>query len=697
MTKVKDLVKDAFVMKSTKFDLLNPEITVLLPTFRRGDNGLLEKCIISILKQTFKNFELIIIDDASKDSTASIIKKYMEQDNRIMWIRHSKNIGLPAVSIFEGYQKSRGNFFFWAFDDNEFIPTAMEELYDYEKSHPLSVAVYGKAQYSYKGKKNFFGKTGFEYSKLWDTNYIPNSPMLMRKFLFDEFGWYDPHIIMARLCDWDLWLRISRKYSFGWVDKVLSKEKGVEESDSLCNSYAMDLNLVREWISIQRNKLLKPENFLNYDVDKVPSFLSKTSQRTFSFLYKEKYNKFFWSNCNVNIGEGEPYIMVYVPFRDACTEFYFCGLDESIQNRIIFFSYDALKEHQFYSLFSLANAVIFSRNLDNVALNLMDVCIKFKIPCYYYTDDNLFNLGIYKYSSRIHRILKKCTGIIVSNNNLKKFFEAKKINTNYMLVNPVLPKDIVSNFFKGLSKFKAVKKINILYASNSRENGLLKVLPYLNKLKTKYEIKLILFKRKNMNLYEEILNFCFDNGIEVEVLYPEYSLGAFITLIQSKNIHFIIHPEIVSDNAKNKSLNFLLVAYLSSSFLLHPRKEPYLLLEKYQYLKDMLYSSFDDGINFIFKILENEQYRDLFSKEMKNFCDEYFNRLKNEVVLKKLMFKSNDRKINMKKFVKLCKKARKRHLNLREWFFSINYDKNRFIFLGIKFKLFFSYFRKYFF
>ena len=101
MVKFSDLVKASVFKCADGFEGLHPEISVILPTFRRGDNGLFQKCVDSLLNQTFKNFELIIIDDASTDSTAEHIRSYMAKDPRVAVIRHQRNIGLPAVSEIE--------------------------------------------------------------------------------------------------------------------------------------------------------------------------------------------------------------------------------------------------------------------------------------------------------------------------------------------------------------------------------------------------------------------------------------------------------------------------------------------------------------------------------------------------------------------------------------------------------------------
>ena len=68
-----------------------PEISVILPTFNRAN--LISSTIKNILSQSFNNFELIIINDASTDQTTQIIKTYQQKDTRIIYVENTKNYG----------------------------------------------------------------------------------------------------------------------------------------------------------------------------------------------------------------------------------------------------------------------------------------------------------------------------------------------------------------------------------------------------------------------------------------------------------------------------------------------------------------------------------------------------------------------------------------------------------------------------
>ena len=105
--KVKEFIKDEKLNTSNNL-IKKPVVSIIMPTYCRGDSGLLERSINTVLNQTFKVWELIIVDDGSMDSTSNIVRNFMKNDNRIIYIRNDVNSGLPAIRVNQGIIKSRG-------------------------------------------------------------------------------------------------------------------------------------------------------------------------------------------------------------------------------------------------------------------------------------------------------------------------------------------------------------------------------------------------------------------------------------------------------------------------------------------------------------------------------------------------------------------------------------------------------------
>ena len=92
-------------------------VSVITPFYNREQY--IEKCINSILRQTYSNWELILIDDGSEDSTAEICKKYMQQDRRIKMLTNDRNSGV-AYSRNKGLDSSQGEYIIFV-DSDDFI------------------------------------------------------------------------------------------------------------------------------------------------------------------------------------------------------------------------------------------------------------------------------------------------------------------------------------------------------------------------------------------------------------------------------------------------------------------------------------------------------------------------------------------------------------------------------------------------
>ena len=412
-----------------------------LPTFRRGNNGLFQQCVDSLLDQTFKNFELIIIDDASYDQTASLINGYMKKDVRIACIRHAKNIGLTALSTFEGYIKSRAKKIFHAFDDNEYKRDALQKNYDLHASSPEILISYSIAKAITKSEKEYFGQQDFKYNNLAVANYIPHGGIMIDKQVFEDVGWYDPHICMTRLNDWDLWLRAGKKYKFHKINKCLSTEKGLSQTDSLANSHHLDMQLVAEWRHTARNEQLKPKNFLEYDISNIPQTLSQLSKIKIASLLKKKFPQ-FTENCTsadiFNQNDAmDGYIILFGEY-EASTELYFTSLPEKLREKIIILPNIAYYQLNYFDLFLNARCIIFSRLIREQYITLANTLLNIGIPYYYYTDDNFFVLGIDKSTIEQKNFVKDAKGVLVSTKTLQEFFEnmtgQKKCGTQFLLL-----------------------------------------------------------------------------------------------------------------------------------------------------------------------------------------------------------------------------------------------------------------------
>lgn len=248
-----------------------PYVSIVMPTYRRNAEGFLTKCIESVLNQSFTNFEFIIVDDGSSDGSQAVINNYARVDPRIVYVRHEVNSGLPAVRTDEGILLARAPYVAFIFDDNLWFPHTLEVTLSTVQSSGVDF-VYGLVEMDQKDEKIIFGVAPLTSELLPILNTIPNGGVLCHRRFFEIAGLYDPHLILRRVCDWDLWLR-ALQHGLRWqrIDQVLGVELGAVSPNSLGNTVALDYKVTLAYMFAsdkngERTETLRRDSILNYDV-----------------------------------------------------------------------------------------------------------------------------------------------------------------------------------------------------------------------------------------------------------------------------------------------------------------------------------------------------------------------------------------------------------------------------------------------
>ena len=128
-----------------------PFISICLPTYNM--EKYVKKVAMSIINQSFQEFEIIFINDNSKDKTAIILEQLQLIDNRIKIINHNKNLGVYASRV-DGIINSKGKFLILMDPDDMLLnPNLLENLYDYYLKYNLDMIEY--TVFHYEEKKNF--------------------------------------------------------------------------------------------------------------------------------------------------------------------------------------------------------------------------------------------------------------------------------------------------------------------------------------------------------------------------------------------------------------------------------------------------------------------------------------------------------------------------------------------------------------
>jgi hypothetical protein len=236
---------------------LKPLVSVLLPTHARYRNGFLAKSVESVLSQDYDNFEFFVVDDGSVDGSAEYLADLAKKDPRVKHIRHDINVGLPALTLFQAYMQTKGEFIAFNFDDTVLTPDCFTKLVETLQAKPEVGMAYGQMVMHMPDGEITYGQEP-NAEELLKFNYIGNSSVMLRRSAIESVGWYDPHILLKRSCDLDLWLRFLNKAKVAYIPEVLSHEYGQNLTDSFRRAYYSFDDLRDRYMATDRTASLIP-------------------------------------------------------------------------------------------------------------------------------------------------------------------------------------------------------------------------------------------------------------------------------------------------------------------------------------------------------------------------------------------------------------------------------------------------------
>lgn len=234
-------------------------ISVILPTYNRA--SLLPRAIKSVLNQTYKNLELIIIDDHSTDNTKKIVGDF--KDKRIRYVRHKKNRG-AAASRNTGIKLAKGEYIAFQDSDDEWLPKKLGKHIEIFKGLSKRYGVVYADCWIIEGSKKYLISSKFDQKSgsikkdILKGNFI-TIQAVVRKSCFSNIGLFDEKL--PRFQDWELWIRISKKYLFKYINEPLavvyhqSKGSISNDMDALIKSAEMILEKHKEEIKKEKGLL----------------------------------------------------------------------------------------------------------------------------------------------------------------------------------------------------------------------------------------------------------------------------------------------------------------------------------------------------------------------------------------------------------------------------------------------------------
>lgn len=212
---------------------MDTEISVIMSVFNTKEEYLRE-AVESILNQTFKKYEFIIINDCSDEKTTKILEEY--QDQRIVLIKNDKNLGLTA-SLNLGLAKAKGRYIARMDSDDISYVDRFERQYNYMEQHPNVDVLGGWVMVGKKINKSY-GSAGNEWRKvrmLFENAGICHSTAFIRKTFLDKYNIkYDVSIKKSQ--DYDLWCRCLETGTIAVMPKKILEYRVHESQISVINS-----------------------------------------------------------------------------------------------------------------------------------------------------------------------------------------------------------------------------------------------------------------------------------------------------------------------------------------------------------------------------------------------------------------------------------------------------------------------------
>src|SRR3989344_2882818 len=205
--------------ESVSLVLMKPWVSVVIPTF--NDKHYICQAIDSVLAQTYKNIEILVIDDGSSDGTEDMLKKYK---NKIKYI-YQENKGLSGARN-AGLKMAQGKYISLLDADDIYHKERIKNQIKFlENDHDYALS-YSDVRHFRDGENKLMRLkyqyySGNIFEKLLKKNFIAPSSVLFKKEMINKIGYFDEDL--KKSADWDHWLRMANAgYKFKYLSEALT-------------------------------------------------------------------------------------------------------------------------------------------------------------------------------------------------------------------------------------------------------------------------------------------------------------------------------------------------------------------------------------------------------------------------------------------------------------------------------------------
>lgn len=189
-------------------------VSIVIPVF--NGERFLNLAIESCLNQSYRNLEIIIVNDCSTDNSQEIIDTYIAKDSRVKCFKNETNLKLPK-SLNNGFSMAKGELFTWTSDDNEFRPNALEEMVKNLICQNYDL-IYSGYERKYSNEENNVYVKPLSPNRLISKNSV-GACFLYKSTLHQSLNGYDESKFLVE--DYDFWLRAAEIGKLGSISQSL--------------------------------------------------------------------------------------------------------------------------------------------------------------------------------------------------------------------------------------------------------------------------------------------------------------------------------------------------------------------------------------------------------------------------------------------------------------------------------------------
>lgn len=198
----------------------------------------LREMLNSVLAQTYKNFEVVVVDDASPDNSLEILNEYAEKFENFRVYTHENQVNKGiSMTLNLAIEKAKGNYIVFVGSDDVLYPDALEnQIREFEKNSDLAF-VYGKCrcidqngELSGEVLGENAGNSALSMDEVIASNGIPAVTVMARKDCLESVGLYDKHLIFS---DWHLWIKLLAHYEMAFIDRFICKYRIHDKNTSI--------------------------------------------------------------------------------------------------------------------------------------------------------------------------------------------------------------------------------------------------------------------------------------------------------------------------------------------------------------------------------------------------------------------------------------------------------------------------------